>query len=421
MIGSIQTTVERAPIDPTMLVETWQTGVVDTNQIKSRLTQQWLRLKGPRPQRLSGLTRASGEAPESEVASRIYARTNTTNLIVVARSSAQVARGEWAIAGLQTHYPTRAITVGSDPGLDRPAVDTDRESGPITISTRLVRPDSGSPVVGHFESITVLGGPRRLGNPLNTALPLSVSDLPIVVWWVGDMQYDFGVFRDMTEASDRMIVDTAGLGDVQRGLTTLAPLAKSERQRTGVLADMAWLRLRDWRNLIAQFYDAPPHPDALSAIGTVTVAYVADPEPGQVSGLSSAMLLVGWLASRLGWRLDDRLTRTSSGLRLVFTSSGNRPVIVRLHPSSDGVATTGLSNVTVTSSGVARAEFRIEQFSESELLTTSILPDHPPMTRHVIVSPHDDSALLESVLRDAGRDPVFDDALATIADIFARR
>ena len=50
-----------------------------------------------------------------------------------------------------------------------------------------------------------------------------------------------------------------------------------------------------------------------------------------------------------------------------------------------------------------------------------MIPDHAPMTRHVVVPDRGDSALLERVLQDPGHDPVFDEALAAVAVAFSRR
>ncbi len=403
--------------------ETWRTAIVDANRITSRLTGLWLRLNGPRPRRLSGINRTIGESdrPEPVTGPGSYARTNTTSLLTCARSAAQADRAAAAIDGLQTHYPTRAITVASDPALDRLPPSTDAEDGPLTITTRLIPADSGGPTVGHFESVTITGGPRRLGNPASTAIPLCVPDLPIVLWWLGDLQYDLGMFRDLAGSSDRVIVDSAVFGDVARGLVSLSTLDAQRGRDSTVLVDMAWSRLLDWRNLIAQFYDAPPHPDALTSIDAVTIEYVVEPAPGQSAGQASAILLVGWLASRLGWRLDGDATRTPAGLRLVFTSRQPFPVVVRLQPVAARASTSGIASVGIVSTGAARSSCLVEQFNQRELVTTSTVPGHQPMTRHVVVPDGGDSALLERVLQESGHDPVFDDALATVAMAFSRR
>lgn len=394
---------------------------MDANLINSRLTGLWLRLNGPRPLRLSGFNRPSQtqELPESASGPGVYARTNTTNLLVCARNPTQTDRAETAIDGLQTHYPTRAITVAADPAVDRTSSLPDDEA--LSITARLVPTGAGAPNLGHFESVSISGGPRRLGNPARTAIPLCVPDLPIILWWLGDLQYDLGMFQDLVETSDRVIVDSAGFGDVARGLSSLSALDSQNGRGSSVLVDMAWLRLLDWRNLIAQFYDAPLHPDALSAISSVTIGYVVDPEPGQVAGQASALLLVGWLASRLGWRLEDRITRTSAGLRLVYTTTQPYPVVVRLQPIQSRSSTSGIVSVSIGSNGEAKSSYLIDQYDERELTTTSTIPGLAPLTRLVVVPDRGDSALLERVLQDPGHEPVFDEALASVAVAISRR
>ncbi len=400
--------------------ESWRASVVDVTRINSRLTGLWLRLNGPRPLRLSGFSRPgrTDDLFESGEGLGTYARTNTTSVLICARTPAQALRAEEAIDGLRTHYPTRAISVAADPTLDR--VEPSPDDGPLAITTRLVPTGSGAAKPGHFEFVSISGGPRRLGNPARTAIPLCIPDLPIVLWWLGDLQYDLGMFHDLTESSDRVIVDSAVFGDVARGLTSLSALDSQQGRGSSVLVDMAWSRLNAWRNLIAQFYDAPSHPDALASISSVTVAYVDDPEPGQAAGQASALLLVGWLASRLGWRLDGRMTRTSAGLRLLYTTAQPYPVVVRLHPVH-ARSSLGIASVSISSTGDAKSSYLIEQFDQRELVTTSALPGHAPMTRHVVVPDEHDSALLERVLQDLGPDPIFDEALAAVAMAFSRR
>ena len=260
---------DRLAVAQTDDLETWHATAVDRTRVDSRLTGQWLRLEGPRPLRLGRFGRSAGAFDSGEDAPGTYARTNTTNLLVCARSSAQAARAQRALAGLQAHYPTRAIVVVSDPALERRSLDGDpnRDDDDLTISTTLIRPDTRSPRASRFESVTITGGPRRIGNPLHTAIPLCLADLPTVVWWMGDLQYDLGVFQDLAQVSDRMIVDSSGFGDTARGLLALAGLMSPESSTPALLADFSWSRIHDWRNVIAQFYDAPQSRDALASIG----------------------------------------------------------------------------------------------------------------------------------------------------------
>ncbi len=402
-------------------VESWNADIVDAGRVNARLTSQWLRLTGPRPQRLSGIARPGDVVVGAESVPGVFARTNTTNLVVCARSAAQADRAGRAVASFQTHYPTRAITVASDPALDRRQPDGIPDDGVLAIDTRLVRPDSGSRTVGHFESVTITGGPRQLGNPTSTAIPLCVPDLPIVLWWTGDLQYDLGMFRDLATSSDRVVLDSAAFGDLPRGMTNLASIVGQDPSVPQVVVDLAWSRLRDWRNLIAHFYDAPPDPDALANIESVTIEFSGEPVGGLPAGQAGAFLLAGWLASRLGWRMSDPVERTPGGPLLRFRTPRSATVEVRLQPTGARVTTSGIARVTIESAGSTPGTCRVEQVTGRELVTTSVTPEHPVMTRYVMASATGDSALLERVLQDAARDPVYEGALAVAAEAFSGR
>jgi|SRR5579859_4280258 len=114
----------------------------------------------------------------------------------------------------------------------------------------------------------------------SVTLPLLAPDAPVVTWWVGSppdrIAYDpLGVF------ADRRITD------VSRSPDRVAAL----RQRASDFApgdtDLAWTRITGWRAALASAYDGA-HDTAVAA--TVNGD---DSDP-------SALLLAGWLSSRLG-------------------------------------------------------------------------------------------------------------------------
>ena len=73
-----------------------------------------------------------------------------------------------------------------------------------------------------------------------------------------------------------------------------------------------------WRQAIAQVFDQPAARADLARLRTVELT--VRPSPG---GRAAALLLVGWLSSRLGWRLARR---TSDGWRL--TANGHEVQVV---------------------------------------------------------------------------------------------
>lgn len=90
--------------------------------------------------------------------------------------------------------------------------------------------------------------------------------------------------------ADRLIVDTADLG-VRR----VAALA---RKTTAPIADRAFVRTFSWRDLAARFFD-----DAVVATKAVTRIRIERTSGGKHD---PAALFLGWLASRLGMRIESR-------------------------------------------------------------------------------------------------------------------
>jgi len=87
-------------------------------------------------------------------------------------------------------------------------------------------------------------------------------------------------------------------------------VAGALRRAQGLLAqryvvDLAWLRSTPWRERIAALFDQPSRRSQLAEIAAIQIRNVAE------SG-ASALLLCGWLTSRLGWE-RGQLTRDGHG------------------------------------------------------------------------------------------------------------
>jgi hypothetical protein len=63
------------------------------------------------------------------------------------------------------------------------------------------------------------------------------------------------------------------------------------------VVDLAWLRSTPWRERIAATFDPAKMRPELSGLSSLEIRHHPD-------STVAAMLLVGWLASRLGWELD---------------------------------------------------------------------------------------------------------------------
>jgi glucose-6-phosphate dehydrogenase assembly protein OpcA len=93
----------------------------------------------------------------------------------------------------------------------------------------------------------------------------------------------------LVKIADRVIVDTAHTG--------AARVAEVARKARGPLGDRAFVRGFSWREFVARFFDEAP--GAERAIGLVEI------DRGRSDRAEPAALLLGWLASRLGWRFTS--------------------------------------------------------------------------------------------------------------------
>lgn len=127
------------------------------------------------------------------------------------------------------------------------------------------------------------------------------SDLPLCFW----MQ---APFREVVDSRfwrwvDRLIFDSLAWEDPSEQLAILRKISDLSGVHS-VLCDLNWTRLGNLRLGLAQFFDnscALPH---LSKLDRVEITHA----PGfRTSGL----LLLGWLAAQLGWKLDSVLSSHS--------------------------------------------------------------------------------------------------------------
>ena len=85
-------------------------------------------------------------------------------------------------------------------------------------------------------------------------------------------------------------------------------------QAVSDINDIAWSRLLVWRQLVAQFFDQPTALDSLDTIEEVEIIYDPISNEGRC-GRSSALLMAGWLATRLGWRAPGEMVSFRDGWR----------------------------------------------------------------------------------------------------------
>jgi glucose-6-phosphate dehydrogenase assembly protein OpcA len=140
------------------------------------------------------------------------------------------------------------------------------------------------------EYITLKGAKTALERVAGVVATLMIGDLPKFVWWKATPNPDQTLFRQLSETSNCLIVDSSYFSAAELELNKIQEITESGKY----IADLNWHRLHPWQELMAEAFDPPERRESLMEIDHVSV----DHEPGNSV---QALMLLGWLASRLGW------------------------------------------------------------------------------------------------------------------------
>lgn len=290
--------VEARGDDPTL---TWSSRGADIQAIEGALAR---------------LRRQAAEAAEEEV---FAIRTSVLNLVAYATDEQSARRAEAVIASLPSHHPSRSLIVlalpdAAEAGIDARLAAHCHLAGWVQQAGSAVRRQ----VCCEEVSLTVRGQAAR--HLHSVIIPLLVSDLPVFVWWTGDLPRDEHLLGEMLDTADRFIVDTARFARPRKALPRLAALCR--RRRDCAFGDLNWGRLAPWRELLALLVERPGVGALLGRIFRVEVRCAGGGFPIQ------GLLLAGWLASRLRWR--PRALSGDGRRHTVTLSRGRRPLRVEL-------------------------------------------------------------------------------------------
>ena len=174
----------------------------------------------------------------------------------------------------------------------------------ITADVALHRSTPGGPSRGDAIVLEAVGAARDW-LPENAAR-LALPDLPMCVWWAGDLPDYDDLFDRMVVGADLVIVDSAEMD--LRDLEKLSGVATRSAQSLAI-ADLTWIRLQWLQELIARFFDDEAGRAQLPRLERVTIEF--SPRPGEKDVASTiAGLLFGWMARAIGLRPEGvRWTR----------------------------------------------------------------------------------------------------------------
>lgn len=246
-----------------------------------------------------------------------------------------------------------------------------------------------------------------------TVLPLLVPDVPAILWWPRGQPFDSALFTRLSALVDRVIVDSATFDEPEQGLVRLAALLDGKLS----MSDLAWARLTPWRELTAQFFDAPSSAAHLPKIERVTVEFGA--RPGAAPDRTPSLLLVGWLAARLGWSLPEHSADArDNGLFQAHRRDGAMIAIeLRPAPPRDDL----LDHVASLTLATSQATFRV---SRSQLPNCAVaraeVQGRETLQHLVRLERLEETDLVAEELRLLSRDHGYEGALRIAAGLATR-
>lgn len=254
-------------------------------------------------------------------------RVCTMNLVVIANSQELADRYTPVVDEVTGSIPARAIIVAIEPESAENLFEGDAAAicsteGPRNICSERVRLRMTGQVCA------------RLGSAVDS---LRVPELPTSVVWLGPVHTEDPIFESVANDAARIILDTEYTS--MASLLRVTRLARGKAERPHV-ADIAWTRIAPWQELTARFFDDANHRDFASQVMQLHLKQAAAPK----SRLGSeGALYLGWIATRLGWRVS----RMGGALR--FTRADGKPVAVNLASAArpDGVAPSVLADVSL--------------------------------------------------------------------------
>jgi glucose-6-phosphate dehydrogenase assembly protein OpcA len=183
------------------------------------------------------------------------------------------------------------------------------------------------------EQVEIDMGPSHLKNLQTIVDPVVVSEIPTMLW--SPHGHDDAV-EALLGLIDVVLLDSDDVLDFSAGVGRSLELLQS-----GYVVDLAWLRTTPWRERLAASFDPLSRRAALRRIDGITIRH-------RPTSTSSALLLAGWLSSRLGWEPSCFQTRGRSGLGGVARRNGDEVSVVLEHIEQP---VPGLAGVTVSCSG----------------------------------------------------------------------
>jgi glucose-6-phosphate dehydrogenase assembly protein OpcA len=301
--------------------------------------------EGTTPDAIEAALRELVKQRHSENGGLAPARALNMIVFVESRYSGEIAN---RLADVGRYHASRLVVLSYDPHRTR-------------LDARAVVSTEGEPAEGELgllrETVTVEIGERHLDDLVTIVDPLVVTDLTTLLW---SPHGHPEAVDALLEVSQTVLVDSLDDPSWREAIGRACKLRKR-----AYVVDLAWLRSTPWRERVAAGFDSSTMRAELQKIETVAVRHHPD-------STVAAMLLVGWLGSRLGWEMG----RLSANDGVLTGTARAGSVAIRLEPAPEQEVR-GLESVAIATAdgrrlglkrgpGGLRARARTPQGGERE-------------------------------------------------------
>jgi glucose-6-phosphate dehydrogenase assembly protein OpcA len=299
-------------------------------------------------------------------------RACSMTLVVAAEESDDAQAIGETLAALMPEHPSRAIVVRFRAGEER------------ALSARVFAQcwmPFGQRQQICCEQIEILASDASLPDLAAVVLPLTVPDLPVILWCRSPRLFHLEAFQQLAAIAQKLVLDSAAFGEPRAVLAEMSGTLAAGRS----LADLSWVRLTRLRELIAQIFENRLLLASLPGVSDVRISHCGAGAP------VSAFYMAAWLA--------DGLQAAGARPRVQVEAVPGDPSgeINRLDLLADG----GSHSIA----SIALVEGHAAEVRVGELVNRAVLP-RPS-----------DYALMREELSIPGRDAVFERTLAAAAKL----
>lgn len=204
------------------------------------------------------------------------ATATTMNFVVYVDDETLQERTNDKALQLATKYPARIMIL-----------HTDDESAKVSTESR--KAGDGSIINAERIELGINNmSPQAICSAINA---LRIPDISNVLWWTSETVANEMLFDEIIPMMDTVIVDSSGAEAGELAIRELTEFFSSGTKT--LIRDLAYMRLAPWQDMVAQFFDDPNFLSELNDIERVEITS---------GSCAEAYYLVGWLASRLGWK-----------------------------------------------------------------------------------------------------------------------